>query len=139
MDFAVTRHPYFARYARTVDEEIMATIYKMSRRVAPYNVFADLIHQREYMDSFAYVMNRTHIMPDTHFLVWRPTIGAHTFAELWLQEVITRSMREQVNFDFALEQARMSTSVHLQWLDPNPPRTCMHPPERLPHSGRRVL
>ena len=57
MDFAVTRHPLHA--TRTVDEEIMATIYKMSRRVAPYNVFADLIHQREYMDSFAYVMNRS--------------------------------------------------------------------------------
>ena len=135
IDFAVTRHP--SHDSRTVDGEIIATIYHMSSRNSPYNVFADLIHQREYMDSFGHVMNRTHIMPDTHFLMWRPTDGAHTFSKLWLREVINRSMREQVSFDFALEQARGSTSVHLQWLNQIPP-TCMLPPPLPPPPPARI-
>ena len=45
----------------------------MSARNMPIEVFEDLIKQRMFMASAGYDMNVTGIMPDTYFLIWKPT------------------------------------------------------------------
>lgn len=121
VDVAVTRHPDHDN--RTVDEEILQTIYWMSYRKMPIEVFEDLIKQRKFMASAGYDMNVTGILPDTYFLIWKPTAYAHSFALAWLTEVGLRSMREQTNFDYALKFARPSARV--QWVDYKLPATCL--------------
>lgn len=121
VDVVVTRHPFHDKW--TVDDEILQTIYHMSDRNMPIEVFEDIIKQRVFMASAGYDMNVTGILPDTYFLIWKPTAYAHSFAQAWLTEVSLRSMREQINFDYALKLARPSARVH--WVDWKLPATCL--------------